>query len=408
MLTFKLAQRFSERRSRSGLFAFIASSSTVGIVLGCAVLIASLSMMNGFQNVLEQKLLKAVPHVSFTKVEGTFDNWQSMVDIAKRDSRVIEAYPVIKQTAMLRSGDQFKGIVLEGIAAAGPHPSVTEFFSSGALSALETPNTIVLGQGIANSYGVEVGDTLELLVADQSSQQFRSPQRHGLKVVGLFEFGGELDHQMGYVSLDTARLIGEIEQGVSAIELKVSDVFQAPRIANSVGNQLPELVYVDHWMRTQGHLYRDIELVRTVIYLVLVLVMAVACFNIVSTLVMTVTKKRPQIAMLKTMGLDNRRVVATFFWQGTLSGLKGAAWGSILGIALASALPDIILLLERLLHFQVLSDDVYFVSEVPSQWRWFDVVLVSSVAVVMSAVATLYPAWRATQIEPAQALHEHH
>lgn len=175
-----------------------------------------------------------------------------------------------------------------------------------------------------------------------------------------------------------------------------------------MGNQLPELVYVDHWMRTQGHLYRDIELVRTVIYLVLVLVMAVACFNIVSTLVMTVTKKRPQIAMLKTMGLDNRRIVATFFWQGTLSGLKGAFWGSLWGVALASALPQIILLLEQALHFQVLSDDVYFVSEVPSVWRWIDVVLVCCVAITMSAIATLYPAWRATQIEPAQALHEHH
>jgi len=229
-----------------------------------------------------------------------------------------------------------------------------------------------------------------------------------LKVVGLFEFGGELDHQMGYVSLATARAVGEIERGVSTVELKVDDVFQAPRVANEVGNRLPELVYVDNWMRTQGHLYRDIELVRTVIYLVLVLVMAVACFNIVSTLVMTVTKKRPQIAMLKTMGLDNRRIVATFFWQGTMSGVKGAAWGSLLGILLASVLPDIILLMEQLLHFQVLSDDVYFVSEVPSQWRWFDVALVSCVAVIMSAGATLYPAWRATQIEPAQALHEHH
>jgi len=408
MLTFKLAQRFSERRSRSGLFALIASSSTVGIVLGCAVLIASLSMMNGFENVLEQKLLKAVPHASFTKVEGTFDNWARIVKIAKRDSRVAEAYPVIKQTAMLRSGDQFKGIMLEGIAPNGPHPSATEFFTDGARAQLNQLNTIVLGQGIAHTYGVEVGDTLELLVADKSSQQFRSPQRHRLKVVGLFEFGGELDHQMGYVSLDTARVIGEIKHGVSTVELKVTDVFQAPQVANSVGNQLPELVYVDHWMRTQGHLYRDIELVRTVIYLVLVLVMAVACFNIVSTLVMTVTKKRPQIAMLKTMGLDNRRIVATFFWQGTLSGLKGAFWGSLWGVALASALPQIILLLEQALHFQVLSDDVYFVSEVPSVWRWIDVVLVCCVAISMSAIATLYPAWRATQIEPAQALHEHH
>ena len=408
MLTLKLARRFSERRSRSGLFAFIASSSTVGIVLGCAVLIASLSMMNGFQNVLEQKLLKAVPHVSFTKVEGTFSNWQDIVEIAKHDRRVVEAYPVIKQTAMLRSGDQFKGIVLEGIAAGGPHPSATEFFSNHSLARLDEPNTIVLGQGIAKSYGIAVGDTLELLVADRSSQQFRSPHRHALKAVGLFEFGGELDHQMGYVSLVTARAVGKIKRGVSTVELKVDDVFQAPRVANEVGNRLPELVYVDNWMRTQGHLYRDIELVRTVIYLVLVLVMAVACFNIVSTLVMTVTKKRPQIAMLKTMGLDNRRIVATFFWQGTMSGVKGAAWGSLLGILLASVLPDIILLMEQLLHFQVLSDDVYFVSEVPSQWRWFDVALVSCVAVIMSAGATLYPAWRATQIEPAQALHEHH
>ena len=227
-----------------------------------------------------------------------------------------------------------------------------------------------------------------------------------LEVTGLFKFGGQIDYQNAYVSLETAKNELNFASDVSSVRLRLKDVFSAPAVAREIGNQLPELVYLDDWTRSHGHLYRDIELVRWVVYLVLILVMAVACFNIVSTLIMTVAKKRSQIAMLKTLGMKDSSLLQSFVFQGLMNGLYGVAIGCFCGILLAQFLPDIMLALESWFHFEVLSNDIYFVGEVPSEWVWGDVILVASVALVMSLLATIYPAWRAVKVEPAKALHE--
>lgn len=413
MLSWTLARRFRGQSKQTGFLSFISASSTLGIVLGCGVLITALSMMNGFQSALQNQLLRVVPHVEYTRVEGQFEDWQAIAEIARRDPQVLEVTPVIQQTAMVQVGNAFKGVILQGIggpdARQDTRQGVYDFIAEDALAALySTPESIVLGQGLARDLGLSVGDTLTVLVAQQQERAFQAPKRHQLTVVGLFEFGGEIDHINAYTSLQTARSVAAIPGGVSGIRLRVADVFSADKVAQRVGNQLPALVYVSHWMRTHGHLYRDIELVRTVIYLVLVLVMAVACFNIVSTLVLTVTKKQSQIAMLKTMGLPDRKIILTFVWQGLQNGLVGIFWGALLGVGLAWSLPDIMALLESALSMKILDDDVYFVSRIPSQLHWRDVLLVTGVALLMSLVATLYPAWRATRVQPALALHGNH
>lgn len=409
MLSWTLAYRFRKSTAKSGFLSFISASSTIGIVLGCAVLIAALSMMNGFQNALQNKLLKVVPHVEYQRVNGAFEDWQSLAEIARQDPAVEQVRPVINQTAMVQADDSFKGIALQGVTTDGSDALMADFIGDKALAQLASEaNTIVLGQGLADDLNLAVGDNLTVLIAERGEKAFQAPTRHRLTVIGLFRFGGEIDHQNAYVSLATARQLAGLEQGVTGLQLSLSDVFEAGQVAQRVGNQLPDLVYVNHWMRTHGHLYRDIELVRTVIYLVLVLVMAVACFNIVSTLVLTVTKKQAQIAMLKTMGLSDAQVVACFVWQGLQNGLWGALLGCTFGIALALLMPEAIWYLEQLLSLQVLNDDIYFVSQIPSQLAWQDVVLVALVAVVMSVLASFYPAWRATKVMPAKALHGAH
>lgn len=404
MLSWVLARRFRQQQTNKGFLSFIAASSTVGIVLGCAVLIAALAMMNGFQSALKNQLLRVVPHVEFQRVEGTFKDWQTVADIARRDPAVTEVRPVIQQTAMLQAGNQFKGIKLQGLAAESGDGAY-QFIQAEALAALSQPQTVILGKGLAEDAGIVVGDSVTLLVAESQQRAFQAPKRHRLKVVGLFEFGGEIDHQNAYTSLTTAAQLAGVSEGVTGIHLSVNDVFAADRIAQRIGNQLPVLVYVNHWMRTHGHLYRDIELVRTVIYLVLVLVMGVACFNIVSTLVLTVTKKQAQIAMLKTMGMTDAKVILCFVWQGLLSGCVGIFWGLIGGVLLALGLPELIAFIERVGSLQVLNDDIYFVSKIPSELDWRDLLLVASVAFIMSLLATVYPAWRASKIQPAKALH---
>lgn len=406
MLTWTLARRFRNQSGRGGFLSFISASSTVGIVLGCAVLIAALSMMNGFQAALQNQLLRVIPHVEYQRVEGTFDDWRAIAAIARQDPAVTDVRPVIRQTAMVQAGSEFKGVILQGLAARGGTGGVYDFIDRAALARLyQQPNGVILGKGLAQELGVAIGESITLLIAQADERAFQAPKRQRLAVVGYFEFGGEVDHQTAYTSLTTARDLAGLEAGVTGIQLSVDNIFVADQIAQRVGNQLPELVYVNHWMRTHGHLYRDIELVRTVIYLVLVLVMAVACFNIVSTLVLTVTKKQSQIAMLKTMGLSDTRIILTFVWQGLQNGIIGMFWGAVFGTLLAWSLPDIMAFFETLLSVQILNDDIYFVSRIPSQLHWRDVALVTGVAFAMSFLATLYPAWRATRVQPARALH---
>lgn len=407
-LAWLLAKRFRSRRDKKGFLSFISASSTTGIALGCAVLIAALSMMNGFQNVLQNRLLSVVPHVEYSAVEGELKNWELISKIALEHPDVTGAAPGINTTVMVQTNTSFHGIQLKGVDPAKENrvSELARYVSEEDWQRWTSEGGILLGAGIAEKLKVQVGDSLSILIPEKSQQGFQSPKRKRLKVNGLFEFGGQIDHLNAYISLETATSKLSIASGVTSVRLTLDDVFKAPKVAEEIGNQLPELVYLNDWTRTHGHLYRDIELVRSVVYLVLVLVMAVACFNIVSTLVMTVAKKRRQIAMLKTLGMKDRTLLLAFMFQGIMNGLYGVLWGAGIGILLGQFMPEIMRFIESLLNIDILDDGIYFVSEIPSQWQWNDVVLVSVVALIMSWLATIYPAWRAIKVEPAKALHD--
>lgn len=407
-LAWLIARRFRQGTSKQGFLSFISASSTIGIALGCAVLIAALSMMNGFNQVLQNKLLAVVPQIEYSAVEGALDNWELVAEIAERNPQVVATAPGVNATVMVQTQSTFHGIQVRGVSAEHEQKvsSLSDYVSKEDWQRWQQKGGLLLGAGLAEKLDLEVGDSVSLLTPEKSERGFRSPERVRLQVTGLFQFGGQIDYHNAYVSLDTAINDLDFARDVSSVRLRVKDVFSAPAVARQVGNELPELVYLDDWTRSHGHLYRDIELVRWVVYLVLILVMAVACFNIVSTLIMTVAKKRSQIAMLKTLGMKDKTLLQSFVLQGVMNGLYGVVIGCICGILLAQFLPSIMLTLETWFNFDVLSSDIYFVGEVPSEWIWSDVFLVAGVALLMSLLATLYPAWRAVKVEPAKALHQ--
>ncbi|MGM0905685.1 MAG: lipoprotein-releasing ABC transporter permease subunit [Pseudomonadota bacterium] len=407
-LAWLIARRFRQGTTKQGFLSFISASSTIGIALGCAVLIAALSMMNGFNQVLQNKLLAVVPQVEYSAVEGHLDDWELVAEIAERHPQVVATAPGINSTVMVQTQSTFHGIQVRGVSAEQEQKvsSLSDYVSKDDWQRWQQKGGLLLGAGLAEKLELKVGDSVSLLTPEKSEQGFRSPERVRLKVTGLFQFGGQIDYHNAYVSLDTAMDELDFARDVSSVRLRVQDVFSAPAVAREVGNELPELVYLDDWTRSHGHLYRDIELVRWVVYLVLILVMAVACFNIVSTLIMTVAKKRSQIAMLKTLGMKDKTLLQSFVLQGFMNGLYGVVIGCVCGILLAQFLPNIMLALETWFNFDVLSSDIYFVGEVPSEWIWPDVLLVAGVALLMSLLATLYPAWRAVKVEPAKALHQ--
>lgn len=401
-LSWSLARRFRSKQERSGFLSFISASSTLGIALGSMVLIAGLSVMNGFESMLEQRFLSLVPQVEFTAVEGTLREPDEVIRKSLAHPQVTAARPVIRTQAMVQQGTRFTGVQVEGIAT-DQRQAITDYMTNPVWSALQQESRgVVLGSQLAERLQLSTGDFVTLLVAEQGS--FREPRRVRLELLGTFRFGGQVDHQYAYVNLATARDLIGVESGVTSVELDVTDIFAAQQVANEIGHQLNDYLYLDHWMRSQGHLYRDIQLVRLVMYLVLVLVLAVASFNIVSTLIMTVQEKQRHIGILRTMGLRQSAILRVFIWQGLQNGLLGIVIGALGGIALSLALPDLMRLIEQLTGRAILASDVYFVSEIPVSLQWQDVALVSLLAIAMSALATLYPAWYASRTQVIQAI----
>lgn len=404
-LYWQLAQRLrrQQRSARKGLgfLSFITTASTVGIALGCIVFIAGLSVMNGFEEVLEKRFLSLIPQVEFTAVDGQLNDPAGLVAQAQAFPGVRMARRVIRTQAMLQQGTEFLGVQVNGIDLE-VEQAISGYTSSTALQALAESNRVLLGANLAARLGVSKGETVTFLVATANS--FRQPRRVVLEVAGIFEFGGQVDLQQAYVSLPTARKLVGLEQGVSAVELVLDDVFSAKQITNDLGRQLQEYLYLDSWMRTQGHLYRDIQLVRLVMYLVLMLVLAVACFNIVSTLVMTVQEKHRQIGILRTIGLKQGGIIRVFVWQGIQNALRGVSIGVVLGVLFTLNLPTIFTAIQSVSGTSLLNGEVYFIETIPVLLDYQDVVFVALCALVMGALATIYPAWKAAKLDIVKAI----
>ncbi|MFB0982277.1 MAG: lipoprotein-releasing ABC transporter permease subunit LolE [Alteromonadaceae bacterium] len=421
-LSLFLGLRYVRSRNGNGFSSFISASSTIGIALGVMVLIIVLSAMNGFERALSQHLLSVIPHGELIAINRPIEKWQKHVAKFQQHPQVIAAAPVIKLTGMMQHGSEIKAVVVRGVDVKLELQvsTIADYMIAGSWEAIgdTESNTdsdvgVVIGSGVAKKLQLELGDPLQLLLSsavnqkvnNQANAKFPVPVKHQVNVVGIFKFGGTMDEMSVYLSLAHAEKMVNLEKGqVQGIRIKVANVFQAPEVVRDIAYSFDTYVAVHDWTRTHGHIFNDIQLVRLVMFIVLVLVIAVASFNIVSTLIMAVNEKKGDIAILKTMGAEASVIMGTFMFQGLVNGVIGCLVGTVLGIVISLNLTEIVIALETFFNVKMLSGDVYFIDFLPTHLSQNDVVATLVTALTMSLLATLYPAWQATKVQPAQVL----
>ncbi|MEL0638476.1 MULTISPECIES: lipoprotein-releasing ABC transporter permease subunit [Marinomonas] len=407
-LPVRIGLRYARAKRSNHFISFISFSSIAGLALGVAVLITVLSVMNGFDRELQKRILGMVPHATLW---GTpvLPNWQKDMKIIEKMPHVVGVAPHTQAQVMFQSGSSVHGALLNGI---NPEMEkkvsiINKHMISGSLDALNTTNFgIVLGSQLAKMLGVQIGDKVTAILPRASvSIAGVTPVLKRFTLVGVFEVGAELDSSLAYINIKDAALLKRYKKDqVEALRISFDDLFVAPTEIWDIARAIPGLNRVSDWTRTHGNLFRAIKMEKTMIGLLLLLIVAVAAFNIVSTLVMVVTDKRNDIAILRTMGLTSRQVMCVFIVQGIFIGLLGTLIGLVIGIALALNVSSIVNWLQHLLHVQFMSPDVYFINYLPSELEWSDVKMIVTSAFVMTVAATIYPAWRASKVEPAEAL----
>ena len=408
MFALELARQFRKTRSQQRFISFISMSSTVGIALGCFVLILLLSVMNGFERELTDRILSVIPHGELYSVDKRgIDNLDAQRYRLEQDERIARVTPYTKLTGMLQYKGELKAIELTGIIAADNQQYFEDRVSQPQwLSFQANDKGVLIGQGIAEKLGVQPGDAVQVLVPVATNDlTFKAPKTITLTVSGFLSIGGELDNLVGLMHLDMASNAAEITSKAQGMQFTFYNAYSANEIMREIGYSYPQAVYMSDWTRTQGHLYNDIQLVRAVVYIALVLVIGVACFNIVSSLVMAVREKQAAIAILKTMGATDSLIRTIFILQGIINGVVGITTGVLLALLVAPNLSAIVLFVENALGIEVLSGDIYFIDFLPSELHWGDVGITVSLALTLCVLATLYPAQKAVKISPSSALH---
>lgn len=416
-LSLFIALRYVRSRQGKGFSSFISASSTIGIGLGVLVLIVVLSAMNGFEKALADKLLSVIPHGQLIGVNTPISQWRNKASQVLTSEHIIAVAPVINVSGMMQYKGEIKGLELKGVdlKLETQVSSIADYIIDGKWNDLSLDKGIVIGSGIAKKLKLSVGDSVQLLLPQNISvegnnslnQRFPIPLTYQVNVVGIFKFGGVVDDLNAYMEFDgLSTLMGYSTGEAQGLSLKVDKVFNAPKIIRDAAYKLDHYVYVSDWTHEQGHLFNDIQLVRLVMYIVLIIVIAVASFNIVSTLIMAVNEKKGDIAILKTMGATSSTIMCSFMIQGLVNGVVGVSFGAFFGIILANNLTSIISEIEMFFNIQFLSSDIYFIDFLPTYLHYPDVYITVLTALFLSLVATLYPAWSATKIDPAQVLGE--
>ena len=412
---FFISWRYQRGKQKNPLVALISKFSAIGIALGVAVLIVGLSAMNGFERELNSRILAVVPHTEITvnphDNEATLNHWQKLVERLKTNKKITALSPFVSFTALVENGNKLKVVQVKGVdkQAEDQVSSLGKFVEGDGWQKFAEEGGLVLGSGIAKALDVKVGDWVSLLISQPNGEdQMAQPNRERVQVTAILRLDGQLDYSYALLALPQAQeLMGYREDQITGVELKVDDPFKVQYMDYSMLNDYPQLLYIQNWVAKFGYMYRDIQLIRTVMYIAMVLVIGVACFNIVSTLIMAVKDKQGDIAIMRTLGANNGFIKQIFIWYGLLAGMKGCLIGIVLGVVLALNLTPIIQGIETLLGKKLLSDGIYFVDFLPSELHWFDVVLVLVAALVLSLFASLYPASRAAKLQPAQVLSNH-
>jgi lipoprotein-releasing system permease protein len=404
-----IALRYVRSRNKNRFISFISVISMAGIALAVAVLIMVLSVMNGFESEVRNRILQIVAHGSITGLDGRISDWQSLAAVAGQDPDVRSVARFVDGQAMLVGPVEIRGVQVRGV------DPVTELQTSalgtlmvdGALEALEPGGFgIVIGRTLAEQLGVTVGGSVIMLVSQGiTTPAGVVPRMRRFRVQGIFYAGMyEFDRALVFINVGDAQRLFRFGDDVSGVRLAIRDPLQAPAVVRSVANAWGGGVYVTDWTREHGNFFRSIQLTRSIIFVILLLVVAVAAFNIVSTLVMVVRDKRGEIAILRTLGAAPVAILAIFVIQGAVVGVVGTLVGVVAGVLGAWNVSAISAFIESVTGFQFLAPDVYFISELPSSLLWSDVWQVAGIALVLGLVSTIYPAWRGAMTAPAEVL----
>lgn len=407
-LPFLIGLRYTRAKRRNHFISFISLTSMLGLSLGVAVLILVLSVMNGFDHELRTRVLGMVPHVRVEARDSVTD-WETLAGKLREKPHVIGAAPYIEQQGMFTTNGRNKGALVTGIdpSAEDQVSIISEHMVQGSLADL-TPGSwgIVMGELLARNLGVGVGDRVTLLVPEASiTPGGIFPRLKRFTVTGIFKVGADVDASLAYTDIsDMAKLARYDEGDVQGVRLKLDDLFSADQVTRDIVSQLgPQYRGMD-WKRTHGNLFAAIQMEKNMIGLLLMVIVAVAAFNIVSTLVMMVTDKHADIAILRTLGARPGSIMGIFIVQGLTIGVMGIIIGAIAGVALALSVSDIIAWVQSTFGIQFLDPNVYFISYLPSRLEMADMGVIIGSALVLSFLSTLYPAWRASRIQPAEVL----
>ena len=401
--------RYTRAKRRNHFISFISLTSMLGVALGVAALITVLSVMNGFEKELRERILGMASHATITGLDGRLSDWRTLSDRIEGRDDVVASAPYIQQEGMLTQGRQVSGAVVRGVLPAYEDrvSDVGAHMKQGSLDNLTAGGYgIVLGRELAFALGVNLGDKVTVVTPQAAVTPVGVlPRLRRFEVVGIFEVGMyEYDRATAFINLDDAAKLFQTDGTVSGLRLKLDDLFKAPQLSIALSRDLGGGYWVRDWTQQHANFFRAVKTEKTVMFIILLLIVAVAAFNIVSTLVMVVTDKQSDIAILRTLGLSPGKVMLVFMIQGTVIGLVGTLLGVIGGVSLALNVETIVPAIEQLFNTKFLSPDVYYISELPSDMHVMDVVRIASVAFVLSVFATLYPAWRAAQTQPAEAL----
>jgi lipoprotein-releasing system permease protein len=401
--------RYTRAKRRNHFISFISLTSMLGIALGVAALIVVLSVMNGFQKEVRARILGVVAHVQITGAEDRLADWQTVAREAAENPAVTAAAPFVNAQGMLMLGASVRGVVVRGVLP-DLERKVAEIglrMVAGRLEALE-PGAfgIVLGAELARALGARVGDKVTL-IAPQGlvTPAGILPRLKQFTVVGVFEIGMfEYDSTLALIHFADAQKLYGMGHDASGVRLKLKDMFQSREVTRDLFTRLRGDLYISDWTRSHANYFRAVQIEKTMMFIILLLIVAVAAFNIVSTLVMAVTDKQADIAILRTLGASPGGIMRIFVVQGVLIGVIGTLIGVASGVALALNIDVVVPFLERVFSIQFLSREVYYITELPSDLQRGDVIAIGLVSLLLSLFATLYPSWRAARVNPAEAL----
>ena len=401
--------RYTHAKRRTHFISFISMTSMLGIALGVTALITVLSVMNGFEQELRDRILGMASHATITTYEGRLADWQGLAQTLDGQAHVIAMAPYVRGESMLSNGKQVSGALLRGVLPEkeGDVSDVVSHIKGGDLGLLkEGEYGIILGSELAIVLAAGVGDSITVVSPQVTiGPTGILPRLRRFTVVGIFEVGMfEYDRGVALVHIKDAARLFRLDDSVTGLRLKLDDIFDAPLVARAISNQLQGDYRVQDWTRQHANFFRAVKTEKRVMFIILTLIVAVAAFNIVSTLIMVVTDKRADIAILRTLGATPLSIMTIFIIQGVVIGVMGTLLGVAGGVGLALNVETIVPAIERFFNVQFLAADVYYISDLPSDLHWNDVWVMASVSLGLSLLATLYPAWRAARTHPAEAL----